>query len=131
MAAIGIALIAGVLALFAAPFADAILVAVLLGGLAAVAWSLVVARPRARLGAVEALPQTHGILMDWAAPFYEGLCRLVGLGPAFRARMLDILALRRGEQVLDAGCGTGVMTRMAAAAVGPSGRAVGSIPAPG
>lgn len=74
-----------------------------------------------------ALP-TRGMLMDWAAPFYDLGCRLIGLGPRFRAWTLNQARLRPGERVLDVGCGTGVLTRLAAAAVGPAGQAVGIDP---
>lgn len=77
------------------------------------------------------MAMTRGITMDWAAPFYERMCGLYGLGPAFRARTLELLSLHPGERVLDAGCGTGIVTRMAAEAVGPSGRAIGIDPGPG
>jgi arsenite methyltransferase len=42
-----------------------------------------------------------------------------------RIRTLEGLALRPGEYVLDAGCGTGFLTREIAIAVGPNGRVVG------
>ena len=42
-----------------------------------------------------------------------------------RVRTLEGLALRPGEHVLDAGCGTGLLTREIAIAVGPSGCVVG------
>jgi SAM-dependent methyltransferase len=42
-----------------------------------------------------------------------------------RIRTLEGLALRPGEHVLDAGCGTGLLTQEIAIAVGPSGRVVG------
>lgn len=42
-----------------------------------------------------------------------------------RIRTLEGLGLRPGEHVLDAGCGTGFLTRELAIAVGPNGRVVG------
>ena len=42
-----------------------------------------------------------------------------------RLRTLDGLALRRGERVLDAGCGTGLLLEIEALAVGAEGRAEG------
>jgi ubiquinone/menaquinone biosynthesis C-methylase UbiE len=50
---------------------------------------------------------------------------------AARAAYLDLLGLRPDEQVLDAGCGTGVVTRDVARRVAPGGRAVGLDPSPG
>lgn len=73
---------------------------------------------------------TQGMVLNRIAPFYDGLCRLVGLGVAFRRRALAIACLAPGERVLDVGCGTGVLTRLAAEAVGPTGAAIGIDPAP-
>jgi arsenite methyltransferase len=42
-----------------------------------------------------------------------------------RVRTLEGLSLRPGEHVLDAGCGTGLLTQEIAIAVGPNGRVVG------
>lgn len=75
-------------------------------------------------------PPTRGALMDWATPFYDLGCRLIGLGPRFRAWTLKQAQLRPGERVLDVGCGTGVLTRLAAEAVGPPGQVVGIDPGP-
>jgi ubiquinone/menaquinone biosynthesis C-methylase UbiE len=45
-------------------------------------------------------------------------------------KLLAALGIARGEQVLDVGCGTGLLAEHAAALVGPSGRAVGVDPLP-
>lgn len=79
----------------------------------------------------ETVPETRGMVMNWQAPFYDWMCRLVGLGQNFRHETLRHAALRPGERVLDVGCGTGVLTRLAAEAVGPSGHVVGIDPSPG
>src|SRR5437879_5564574 len=47
---------------------------------------------------------------------------------AARAEYLDLLAIRPGLQVLDVGCGSGVVTRDMARRVSPGGRAVGLDP---
>jgi ubiquinone/menaquinone biosynthesis C-methylase UbiE len=76
-------------------------------------------------------PSTHGVTMSWAAPFYDAYCRLLGLGLPFRRETLRRAALDPGERVLDVGCGTGVLTRLAAEAVGSTGHAVGIDPTVG
>ena len=49
---------------------------------------------------------------------------------AVRDVYLDALGIAPGEQVLDVGCGTGVVTREAARRVGPCGRVIGLDPSP-
>ena len=44
---------------------------------------------------------------------------------ALRRRVVDLLALRPGERVLDVACGTGLSLPLLAEAVGPAGRVVG------
>lgn len=78
----------------------------------------------------ERAPETRGAVMNWQAPFYDVGCALIGLGRSFREETRRHAALKPGERVLDAGCGTGVLTRLAAEAVGLSGSAVGIDPAP-
>jgi ubiquinone/menaquinone biosynthesis C-methylase UbiE len=78
----------------------------------------------------ESAPRTRGMLMDWAAPVYDAYCPLLGIGRRFRSATLTHAALKHGERVLDVGCGTGVLTRLAAEAVGPTGQVVGIDPGP-
>lgn len=73
--------------------------------------------------------KTSGVALNWIAPWYDSLCRLIGLGPAFRRQTLEVAALQPGERVLDVGCGTGTLTRQAAEAVGPNGQVTGIDPA--
>ncbi len=50
------------------------------------------------------------------------------LVPAFRTtsqELIALAALQRGERVLDVACGTGIVARLAAAVVGPTGHTVG------
>jgi len=76
----------------------------------------------------EAPVTTRGMTMNWAAPIYDWYCPKLGLGKAFRNATLRLAALQPGERVLEVGCGTGVLTRLAAQAVGASGHVVGIDP---
>lgn len=77
----------------------------------------------------EPIPATQGMTLNWLAPVYDWYCPKIGLGGRFRDETLKHAALRPGEQVLEVGCGTGVLSRLAADAVGPAGAAVGIDPA--
>lgn len=107
----------------------AVLIALLLVCPATMVWAYVMGmRPLPfPLGAA---PETRGVTLGWLAPYYDDLCWAFGIGRSFRDRTLAIAGLRRGERVLDVGCGTGVLTRRAAAVVGPGGSAYGIDPAP-
>lgn len=72
---------------------------------------------------------TRGMPLDILAPIYDIYCPKVGIGPAFRRTTLEYAGLKPGESVLDAGCGTGVLTMLVADAVGGGGRVVGIDPA--
>lgn len=61
---------------------------------------------------------------DKAADVYERSWE-AQLWPA-QSRMLDAVAPRTGEKVLDVACGTGLVTRRIAALVGPSGKVMGT-----
>ena len=74
--------------------------------------------------------QTRGMPLNRLAPVYDKLCATFGLGRGFRDATLRYAALNPGERVLDVGCGTGVLTRLAAEAVGQEGRVVGIDAAP-
>ena len=78
----------------------------------------------------EPVSHTRGMLLEYAAPFYDWLCTMIGFGRAFRETTLSYAHLQPGEQVLDVGCGTGVLTRLAAEVVGPAGRVIGIDPGP-
>jgi ubiquinone/menaquinone biosynthesis C-methylase UbiE len=107
----------------------AVLFAVLLLCPLALVWGVIESLRRTPL-VVGPLPETRGITIDWLAPVYDQMCWLMGLGLAMRRRTLALAELKRGERVLDVGCGTGVLTRLAAEAVGSEGTAVGIDPGP-
>ncbi|MBI5643092.1 MAG: methyltransferase domain-containing protein [Deltaproteobacteria bacterium] len=67
--------------------------------------------------------------LDILAPIYDRYCPAVGLGLAFRQKTLGFAELKPGDCVLDVGCGTGVLTRLADLAVGQAGNVVGIDPA--
>lgn len=73
---------------------------------------------------------TRGMPLNWAAPFYDWYCPVIGLGRAFREKTIELADIRRGHNVLDVGCGTGVLTRLAAEKSGPEGSVTGIDPAP-
>ncbi|MFZ5790107.1 MAG: class I SAM-dependent methyltransferase [Pseudomonadota bacterium] len=111
------------------PFWAAALIALLLVCPAVLVWGYVMGmRPLPfPLGPA---PATRGVTLGWLAPYYDDLCWAFGIGPSFRDRTLAIAGLKRGERVLDVGCGTGILTRRAAAIVGSDGSALGIDPAP-
>lgn len=73
---------------------------------------------------------TRGMTMNYAAPVYDFYCPLLGLGAEFRRETLRHAELRPGQHVLDVGCGTGVLTRLAAQQVGVGGSMIGIDPSP-
>ena len=72
--------------------------------------------------------ETAGVVMRHMVWAYDLGCYLVGMGPRFRRKTLQIAQLRPGERVLDVGCGTGVLTRLAAEEVGSEGKVMGIDP---
>ena len=102
----------------------------LLGCLFSMAWASWIAHQSLR-AIDEAALHTHGVTMSWAAPFYDSCCPWFGIGRRFRRETLRHANIATGERVLDVGCGTGVLTRLAADAVGPSGHVIGIDPSPG
>lgn len=73
-------------------------------------------------------PETKGVVMHHIAWAYDLGCYLVGMGPRFRRETLQLAQLQPGECVLDVGCGTGVLTRLAAEDVGSEGEVIGIDP---
>lgn len=72
--------------------------------------------------------ETAGIVIHYMAWVYDLGCYLVGMGPHFRRNTLQLAQLSLGERVLDVGCGTGVLTRLAAEEVGNEGEVMGIDP---
>jgi ubiquinone/menaquinone biosynthesis C-methylase UbiE len=108
----------------------ALLVACLLVCPALLVWGAIQVKWPTRPLLLEPIPDTRGVTLNWMASFYDRLCTEVGLGEDFRRETLRYAALQPGERVLDVGCGTGVLTRLAADVVGPAGWVVGIDPAP-
>lgn len=127
--ALAIAMAAAILWLWGLTWPSAVLVAILLTCPALFVWAALQLRRSSDFPPGHA-PRTAGTTMGWAAPIYDWYCPKLGLGKAFRLETLRHAALRSGERVLEVGCGTGVLTRLAAEGVGPSGVAVGIDAAP-
>ena len=121
---LAVALAAAVFVLFGFTWWSALLAALLLVCPVLVLWGLFITRPKSD----EAVVHTHGMTMNWAAPFYDVYCGAVGLGQGFRERTMQVAAIRSGEKILDVGCGTGVLTRRAVEAAGSVGSAIGIDP---
>lgn len=109
---------------------SAVLAALLLGCAAIMLWGLKEALGGPVELPPEPAPHTGGTLLEWIAPVYDWYCPKIGLGQAFRKLTLRYAGVRAGEEVLDVGCGTGVLTRLAAEAVGRTGSATGIDPGP-
>lgn len=125
-----LALAVWVLILFGFTIPGAILAALVLACLAIIMWGAIkILRNPVELP-LEPAPHTRGMLFDWAVPVYDWYCRKLGIGPSFRNMTLQHAGVRPGERVLDVGCGTGVLTRLAAKAVGPGGSVIGIDPGP-
>ena len=121
---LAVALAAAVFVLFGFTWWSALLAALLLVCPALLLWGLFIIRPASD----EPVVHTHGTTMNWAAPFYDVHCSAVGLGQGFREQTLRTAAIQAGEKILDVGCGTGVLTRLACDAAGPAGSALGIDP---
>jgi ubiquinone/menaquinone biosynthesis C-methylase UbiE len=72
--------------------------------------------------------ETKGIVMHHAAWAYDLGCYLVGMGSNFRRKTLQYTQLQPGENLLDVGCGTGQLTRLAAELLKKDGEVIGVDP---
>lgn len=129
-AASALALAAGVLAVWGLSWGTALLAVLLLACPLLILWGALTVRRSPEFPG-EPVPVTAGMTFGWVAPIYEWYCPKLGLGPEFRAVTMRRAALQAGERMLEVGCGTGVLTRLAAEAVGAGGQAVGIDAAPG
>lgn len=59
------------------------------------------------------------------APFYDLMTWVIGFGKNFRLKSLSIVPLKKGERVLDIGCGTGSLTILTGERVGLQGLVAG------
>lgn len=57
--------------------------------------------------------KTEGRRLGGMAQFYDLVCSVGGLGARFKRRVVDLGELEQNHRVLDVGCGTGVLTRLA------------------
>jgi ubiquinone/menaquinone biosynthesis C-methylase UbiE len=76
-------------------------------------------------------PETRGRTIHWAR-FYDAAVGLLFLGKEqmVREMTLDLAGVKRGDKVLDVGCGTGSLTRATRARTGPGGEVHGIDAAP-
>lgn len=119
-----------VLILFGLSVWTAILVSLLLACPVIILWGLKRVFGRQIELPTEPAPNTRGMLLEWIAPVYDFYCPKIGLGPKFRRQTLRYAGVKPGEHILDAGCGTGVLTRLAVEAVSRNGRVIGVDPGP-
>ena len=58
--------------------------------------------------------KTEGLTLGRIARFYDLICAVSGLGTGFKQRIVRLAELTPQDRVLDVGCGTGLLTRLAA-----------------
>lgn len=75
--------------------------------------------------------EAHGLLISNARS-YELFANVMFFGQRGRSfrRVVELADVRSGDRVLDVGCGTGFVTRLAARAAAPDGEVIGVDPSP-
>jgi ubiquinone/menaquinone biosynthesis C-methylase UbiE len=72
--------------------------------------------------------EANGISLNFLADFYD--CLTFTEKSTFRKNQIGLMDIRKGEKVLEVGCGTGVLSILAKIAVGESGEVDGTDIAP-
>lgn len=67
--------------------------------------------------------KNKGISLNYLADYYD--CIGFSERSRFRRKQIELMDIREGERILDAGCGTGALTLLAKMAAGPAGEVEG------
>ncbi len=62
--------------------------------------------------------RTEGRTLGGMARVYDLVCTLAGLGTGFKRRIVEVAQLKPSDRVLDVGCGTGLLSRLASEQAG-------------
>jgi ubiquinone/menaquinone biosynthesis C-methylase UbiE len=67
--------------------------------------------------------KSKGISLNYLSNYYD--CITLAEGSAFRSKQIDLIGLKKGERVLEVGCGTAALSILAKQAVGDAGKVDG------